>query len=300
MPIDVHSLEPAVRDPKKLRRTAFILVLIMILGAVVIPWAYGATMKNKNKDETPAFVSRIVSGRQLDVTLQDGSFAQVPDSSGIVWIVCAANSEGTVVSARTLEVMKRMREHYAAEDDVRLVTLVLDSGKPEDLINLLSQKATTLGAELPKWWVGSQQQETLHKFVKNEFKASLYPHLENGEWQYDTSIFLIDRNRHLRKGVVSQKLRNESYPVSFDFDQAAEWDAKGIKTGVDRTNVQQLEQVLINTVDKLLLEKVEEKSDKGWIFGLIAVLCFLLLGVAMWIRHGRESIAVASLNLKQR
>jgi cytochrome oxidase Cu insertion factor (SCO1/SenC/PrrC family) len=300
MPIDVHTLEPAIRDPKKLRRTAYLLVFIMILGAVVIPWAYGATMRNKNKDETPAFVSRIVEGRQLDVTLQDGSFAQVPDLSGKVWIICATNSQGPVASARTLEVMKRMRDHYATDDDVRLVTLVLDSGKPEELINLLSGQASALGAQLPKWWVGSQQQETLHKFVKNEFKASLYPHLESGEWEYDTSIFLIDRNRHLRKGVVSQKLRNEAYPVSFDFDQAAGWDAKGVKTGVELTNVEQLEKVLINTVDKLLLEKVEEKSDKGWIFGLIAVLCFLLLGVGMWIRHGRGTVAAASHNLKQR
>jgi hypothetical protein len=38
---------------------------------------------------------------------------------------------------------------------------------------------------------------------------------------------------------------------------SAGWDAKGVKTGTDRTNVEELEQLLIKTIDELLAEPVK-------------------------------------------
>ena len=42
--------------------------------------------------------------------------------------------------------------------------------------------------------------------------------------------------------------------ATFDFEQAAAWDAKGAKTGTEHSNVEQLEILLNHTIDKLLAE----------------------------------------------
>ncbi len=46
--------------------------------------------------------------------------------------------------------------------------------------------------------------------------------------------------------------------ATFDFEQAADWDAGDILTGTEHTNVAQLEILLNNTIDKLLAEESEK------------------------------------------
>lgn len=259
MPVDNKPLQPAVRDPKALRRTAITLVVIMLLGGVMVHLAYRKWSKNHQQDTEPARISRIVPGRELDVLKQDGSRGRLPDGNGKVWVVVAVSSAAPETSAISTGVMKRLAEHYAANDDVVFATLVIDPGAPEQLEALLKAESDKLAAKLPKWWVVSTEPQTLHKFIKNEFKPSLYPHEENGKWVYDTSIVLIDRNRHIRNAVIPQKRGGEPYVARFDFDQAAEWDSKGVKTGTDRTNVQELEGVLQSTIEQLRAEPLKDQ-----------------------------------------
>lgn len=262
MPIDLQNLEPAERDPKKLRRTAFILILIMLIGGVLVNLAYQKWSKKQKTDDAsakrPAVISRIEKGRDLRVLRQDGQQVGLLDLSGKVWLavsVCASQPED---SARSVAVMKELVKRYQENDDVAFVALVIDPGKPEDLAALLKGEADRLGAQLPKWWVASTEPETLHKFIKNEFKTALYPHVEEGKWKYDTSIMVIDRNRHLRHAVIPQKRGGEPYIARFDFDQAGEWDDKGVKTGSSETNVEALEKVLIETIEQLRLEPLKD------------------------------------------
>ena len=108
--------------------------------------------------------------------------------------------------------------------------------------------------KLPQWWVGGNEAATLHKFIKNELKATLYPNESKGKWEYDSSIVLIDKNGHIRRAVVPQKRGGPPFIATFDFEQAAAWDAKGAKTGTEHSNVGQLEILLNQTIDKLLAE----------------------------------------------
>ena len=54
MPRPDPSMEPAIRDPKKLRNTALILVGMMILGGVLILNAYEKWSLGKAQDDRPA------------------------------------------------------------------------------------------------------------------------------------------------------------------------------------------------------------------------------------------------------
>ncbi|NJM36854.1 MAG: hypothetical protein HC845_02695 [Akkermansiaceae bacterium] len=65
---------------------------------------------------------------------------------------------------------------------------------------------------------------------------------------------MIDKNGHIRRAVVPQKRGGPPFVATFDFAQAASWDAKGAKTGTERNNAQELEFLLNATIDKLLEE----------------------------------------------
>jgi hypothetical protein len=253
-----HALEPATRDPRKLRRTAWVLILVMIVGGALVNRAYQRFTAEKAADDRPAFVGRLGKEKDLRVVRQDGSQAALLDLSGKVVVLHPVSAEQPEVAARPVEVMQRLRDHYEANENVVFVSLVLDPGPPETVAGVLAKTAGGMSAELPKWWVASTEPGIVHKFVKQEFKSAVMPHQQDGRWVFDTSIVLMDRNRHIRRGVVPQERGGPPYVATFDFDQAAAWDAKGVKTGTDRTNAEELEALLVRTIDRLLEEPIEK------------------------------------------
>ena len=262
-----HDLEPVVPDPKKLRRTAWILVAIMIVGGFVILKAYEKRTKEAISDDRPSFVTQISQTKDLTFLRQDGKVTDLMSLKGKVLVVQSlpqAQPEGL-----SSGVMKRLAGEYAGNEDLVLVTLVLDPGPAEALPAQLQAVAADLGAGLPQWVVGSNEKQTLHKFIKNEFKANMLPHEEGGKWAYDGSLVLIDRNRHVRRAVVPKvkvdqpDVVSSNKVVSFDFRQAAEWDEKGLKTGTDLSNVQRMEELLGETIATLLAEKGDAQERKS-------------------------------------
>lgn len=274
-----QALEPAVRDPKKLRRTAWILVAMMVVGGFTILTAYNKWVAPKLNDDRPAIVHRILPERTLRVGLQDGSRADLLDLRNKVVVLHVVHLDQPQDSVRSEAVVRRLSTKYAGEDDFRIVTLVLNPGNASGLYAKLQSAASELGAELPQWWVASTEPETLAKFIRKELKPSVPPEELEGGWEFDPSLVLLDRNGHIRRAVVPQEAGGKPYVATFDFDQAADWDEEGIKTGTELNNQQQLEVLLAATIDKLLLETLEEKSSfRGVIGTLIAILliCFLV------------------------
>jgi glutathione peroxidase-family protein len=200
-------------------------------------------------------VTRISDQKDLIYMRQDGELKELLSLKGKVLVVqCLASSQE---DSLTTPAMHHLAERYKENENFALVTLMLDPGSSEGLKDQLAKFAIELGADLPQWTVASNDRPTLHKFIKNEFKANKLPYEKNGEWKYDRSLFLIDKNRHVRKAVVPQKRGGAPYVASFDFEQAQQWDEEGIKTGKDLTNVEQLEVLLGDTIEILLKEPIK-------------------------------------------
>lgn len=261
------DLEPVVPDPKKLRRTAWILVAIMIVGGFVILKAYEKRAKEAKSDDRPNFVAQISERKDLTFMRQDGKVTDLMSLKGKVLVVQSLPQAQP--DELSTGVMKRLATEYAGNADLVLVTLVLDPGEAEALPAQLKAVAADLGAELPRWVVGSNEKQTLHKFIKNEFKANMLPHQEDGKWVYDGSLVLIDRNRHVRRAVVPKVkvdqpgLVTSNQVITFDFRQASEWDKQGLITGTELTNIQRMEELLGETIDTLLAEKAGAEERKS-------------------------------------
>lgn len=247
--------EPAIRDPKKLRNTAITLVVIMLIGGWLILKAYEMSSKSQAADDRPAVVYRITPERDLRMLRQDGKTVDLVDLRKHTIALNVISLRDPQAAQLSMAVMKRLAASRAATADFNLVTLILDPEPSEKLLGTLTRTAADTGMTLPQWWVGSNEPKTLHKFIKNELKATIYPNETNGKWQYDSSIVLIDKNGHIRRGVVPQKRGGPPFIATFDFEQAASWDARGVKTGTEHNNAEQLEILLNHTIDKLLAEE---------------------------------------------
>jgi cytochrome oxidase Cu insertion factor (SCO1/SenC/PrrC family) len=246
--------EPAVRDPKKLARTAWTLVAIMIAGGALILLAYEKWAVKQSADDRPSIVHRIRKERDLRVIRQDAKTADLFDLRGHVVALHAMSLADPASSRRSLAVMKRLAEKYSDNDGFNLVTLVVDPPPADEAAAVLKQAAEAAGMKLPQWWLGTNEAATLHKFIRNELKPSGPPHQEDGKWIFDASIVLIDKNGHLRRAVVPQKKGGPPFVATFDFDQAARWDTEGKLTLTDLSNEAQLEVLLHKTIDQLLAE----------------------------------------------
>lgn len=254
MPLPDPHLEPAVRDPKKLRKTAFILVGIMIVGGSLIFTAYTKWSKEKAKDDRPALFYRITPERDLRMLRQDGQIKDLVNLRQSVLAVNVISIRDPQASERAMAVMKRLSQQRADTKNFHLVTLMIDPMSAEKLEPTLKETAEAHGMKLPQWWLGSNEPNTLHKFIKNQLKSNIYPHEKDGVWSYDPSIVLIDKSGYIRQAVVPQKRGGSPYVGTFDFEQAASWDERGVKTGTERNNVEELEVLLNATIDKLLAE----------------------------------------------
>lgn len=255
------------------------LVALMVIGGVFILKAYGKRTREGERDNRPSFEKQISAQKDLTFMRQDGEVTDLMSLKGKVLLVqCLPKSQPDEM---TTGVMKRVAEKFAAEEGFALVTLMLDPGKAEEVKGELKGQAAVLGAELPKWTVATNDRATLHKFIKNEFKANMLPHEKDGKWVYDGSLVLIDKNRHVRRAVIPQKRGGAAYVAAFDFAQAKEWDDKGIKTGTETTNVEQMEILLGDTIGILLSEKeqVSEQKRPATVFyvGMGFALLFVLL-----------------------
>lgn len=253
--MDKRNLEPVRPDPKKNYRTALILVVVMVVGAILILRAYENHVEETQKDDRPSLLTKISETKDLTFLNQQGEVSDLMSLKGKVLVI--QSMPQTQPDETTTGVMKRLSEKYKGREDIVFVTLVLDPGNADKLAGELEIVAERLGAEFPQWIVASNERETLHKFIKNEFKASQLPHEEDGKWIYDSSLVLVDKERHVRRAVVPQVQGGDAFVTPFDFEQAKKWDAEGLVTKTELSNEEQMEKLLVDTIEILLNEKID-------------------------------------------
>lgn len=258
----VEDLEPAERDPKKLRRTALILVALMVVGSIMVLAAYNRKAAKLAEDDRPAFVTRLrIDKHDFKLWRQDESEASLLDLAGDVFVIVPVVFAQPESWETTRGVLLELKERYGDRDDFHLVTITLD---PENEPPVeLAKHASELGAELPFWWVAGAREESVHKYFKNVLQAGIMPEQKDGAWRWDTAITLVDRDRHIRQPTVRAKRPdgrelNHRNPVRLDFEQAAAWDAEGKSEGLEQSNVQTMKAMLFETIDELLAAPVEQ------------------------------------------
>jgi len=87
-----EDLEPAVRDPKKLRLTGIILVVLMLVSGFGILIAYNRSAKRQAGDDRPALGTGRLD-KNFRVWRQDESEAGLLDMAGEVFVISPVSFE---------------------------------------------------------------------------------------------------------------------------------------------------------------------------------------------------------------
>ena len=98
------------------------------------------------------------------------------DLRGQVFVLNVLSLRNPEAAERSMAVMKRLAD--ATRRQIRISTSSHSSSIPcpaENLRDTLAKAAETHGMKLPQWWLGGNEPGTLHKFIKNELKASGLP-----------------------------------------------------------------------------------------------------------------------------
>ena len=258
-----QDLEPAVRDPKKLRLTGITLVVLMLVSGFGILIAYNRSAKRQAADDRSALGSGRLD-KNFRVWRQDESEAGLLDMRGDVFVISPVSFEQPEGWKTTRLVLQDLKARYGERDDFHIVMMTVD---PEnEPPKKLAGYATELGAELPFWWLVGASEESTHKFLKNRLKGQIMPQKKDGVWDYDRSLVIVDRDRHLRQATVRAKNAkgkelNFRNPVPLDFEQAAAWDAEGRSEGLEKSNVETMKDLLYKTVDDLLAQPAAETPE---------------------------------------
>ena len=197
----MNDLEPRERDPKAIRRTVLILLVIMF-GGIIVANSYRKLLSRQNEVFRPNYSERL--NKNLQLVRQDRKAISLDDLGGQVWLCALVKTGQPETGKLSREVMVEMSNRFSEESDLKCVLIAAD---PEsDTPAELSEWAESEGLTLPRWWLVGAGAERLGKYLKNEMRFSDVPYEKDGQWKFDTSVVVVDRNRHIRG--------------HFDFDRA--------------------------------------------------------------------------------
>ncbi|MGJ8696469.1 MAG: hypothetical protein ACSHYF_09135 [Verrucomicrobiaceae bacterium] len=213
--MDVSQLEPADRDPKKLRNTALILVGIMVVGGFLILWAYSAFADRTAKSDRPSIESKITDDCRLITA--DGEERDIQDLQGRITLALISTSETGERSENSIAALREVMAHFAEAEEKPVVLLFVLDGfedQPEGMAGVLPELDGI--AEVWRVAAGVDGKVSVRAFLKNRLRFGVYPEMGDEGWNYDTKLVLLDQWLHLR-GIPGS---NEGW----DFDKVAEME----------------------------------------------------------------------------
>jgi cytochrome oxidase Cu insertion factor (SCO1/SenC/PrrC family) len=191
--VDITELEPADRDPVQLRRTALILLGIMLVGGVMIMAAYLVKRQQDLQEDRPALRGRLqknlalVNDRKETVTLGQ--------LEGKVWLVTQVSLSQREEMQRAVDALRWLEGELPEQKDVRFVLLAVDPNRdvPEELAKFRAE----LGVG-EQWWLAGAGEGPIRGYLKKEMKMGEVRVDESGKIEFDSMVLLVDRHLHLR------------------------------------------------------------------------------------------------------
>ncbi|MGE9266955.1 MAG: hypothetical protein ACQKBY_02565, partial [Verrucomicrobiales bacterium] len=126
--MDVKNLEPAERDPVKLRRTAFALLAFMVFGGVVLQFAYQRYQQRQAEVDghRPSYNHAV--RKNISFVTQGGEIRQIADLEGRVWLALTLTKELQPRSQATVEALRWLVTEFETRKEPMppVVAFVLD------------------------------------------------------------------------------------------------------------------------------------------------------------------------------
>lgn len=194
------DLEPAERNPAELRRTAFILVAIMVVGAAFVLYAYKRHEQNIDPDRPP-ILAKIT--RNLAAKNQRDEFASVSGLEGKVWFAAPFCVSQPNENKYAIAAMKEIDAYYKDREDIHFVLLSIEGVDQGVTPKELAEAQQKLDLDGKRWTLmTSNNTKKQRGYIKDQLKLGIVsPRTSDdpvGKWRFPSQIALVDRGLHIR------------------------------------------------------------------------------------------------------
>lgn len=196
------DLEPAERNPAELRRTAFILIAIMIVGSAFVLYSYRKHEESQDPNRPP-ITAKIT--RNLASKNQRDEFASLSFLEGKVWFAAPFCVSQLDENKHAISMMKELDAHYKDRDDVHFVLVSIEGTDLGVTPKQLAEAEKQLGIDGSRWTLlTSNDTKKQRGYIKDQLRLGLVierkgDELAQGKWKFPSQIALVDRELHLRQ-----------------------------------------------------------------------------------------------------
>ena len=196
--MDVSQLEPADRDPKKLRATAIKLVIFMIVSGVVLSFSYRRYQESTSDSRRPSFETRVTEP-EVELLTADGKSRNLQDLKGNVTLVLTLPKTPNPGSQPSLDALRAVMDEFkATPQKPKVLVFVLDgsNSNPEEMAEVLADYGEE--PEVLRVVADEDAKTSLRSFTKTKMRFNRIPTERNGVFDYDTRLVLLDQNMFIR------------------------------------------------------------------------------------------------------
>lgn len=215
--MDVSQLEPAERDPKKLRATAIKLALFMVLSGIVLTFAYNRYLEETSAPSNrPSFLTKITEP-EVELLTADGKLRNLQDLKGQVTLVITLPSEPPDESGPSLAALRKVMEHFQDREEMPgILAFVLDGSntEPEKMKGVLAEYGSE--PQVMRVVASEDGKASLRSFLKAKMRFNTIPTKKDGVFSYDTRLVLLDQHLHVRGHPGASR--------GWDFEKVAGFD----------------------------------------------------------------------------
>lgn len=190
-------LEPAERDPAKLRKTGLSIAVLMIIGGVLVTFAYRLKHQADEQDARPHVVQRLTEvffGRD-----QNNKAFSTEQLKGKTTLFTPLSLREGDRMKEALSAMRDLSRRFPDDESLRFLGITVDpeADGPDELQRLL-EDLEVAGDE--RWYFVQAEEEAARGYIRHkiraEFKESVSS-LEGPRERFRSTLVFIDENLHV-------------------------------------------------------------------------------------------------------
>jgi hypothetical protein len=260
--VDVSKLEPADRDPKKLRATAYKLIIFMVLSGIFLTFSYHKYQDRTSDSDRPSLLTKITEP-DVELLTSDGKMRNLQDLKGKITLAITLPSIPQPESQASLDALEAIMEAFKDEPEKpTILVFVLDgtNTEPEKMALVLAQYGKE--PEILRVAANADGKTSLRSFLKAKMRFNVTPIEKDGKFEYDTRLVLLDQFLHVRGHPGASHGWDFEKVARFDRDYAEALEAnpnEEVKPSFYTT--EKLRSMLIDAINYLYANP-EEKGQK--------------------------------------
>ena len=205
----ISHLEPAERDPVKLRRTGLSIAALMVVGGVLVTYAYRIKHQEDEKDSRPHVVQRLTEvffGRD-----QNNKAFSTEQLKGKTTLFTPLSLRERERMEEALSAMTDLSKQFPEDQNLRFVGITIDpeADGPAELQDLLADLGV---ANDERWFFVQAEEEAARGYIRHkirvEFKESV-PSLDGPRDRFRSTLVFIDENLHVLAPAFDLNLAQE-------------------------------------------------------------------------------------------